>query len=168
MLGTLALGGTPSCDDQIADVAIFAFDKAVDNMAEDATAHHPATEREELLSAYIYRTYRDIATGADDAAALGAAGPQPADAAPDGTLLAHYTDAEDAAAYVADAATVRRRSQGARRCRDRDGGADHRPRLHRICGLGILRPSEATRSNRKRRWSGGGRAGTVLGGLFAS
>ena len=100
LVGTLALGGTPSSD-QIADVAIFAFDKAVDSMAEDATSHHPATEREALLSAYIYRSYRDVRPEP----------PTPLPWAPQSTspltpqltgLLAHYTDAEDAAAYVAD------------------------------------------------------------------
>src|SRR6185437_3239912 len=39
-LGAIMGGGAPS-NDQIADLAIFAFDAAVDNMAEDATAHHP-------------------------------------------------------------------------------------------------------------------------------
>src|SRR5262249_12496727 len=49
MLGTIAAGGRPSTD-QIADLAIFAFDSAVDSMAEDATTHHPATERADMLS----------------------------------------------------------------------------------------------------------------------
>ena len=60
MLGTIAAGGRPS-NDQIADIAIFAFDSAVDNMAEDATTHHPATERADLLSTYEFRDYRDAA-----------------------------------------------------------------------------------------------------------
>ena len=99
LVGTLALGGSPSSD-QIADVAIFAFDKAVDSMAEDATAHHPATEREGLLAAYIYRAYREVRPGT----------PTPLPWAPRAqspltpqltALLAHYSDAEDAAAYVA-------------------------------------------------------------------
>jgi predicted Zn-dependent protease len=99
LASTLAMGGSPSSD-QIADAAIFAFDKAVDSMADDATAHHPATEREALLSAYIFRAYRDI----------GPRSPMPLPWAPGAhtpltqpltALLAHYTDAEDAAAYVA-------------------------------------------------------------------
>ena len=99
LVGTLALGGTPS-GEQIADTAIFAFDTAVDSMAEDATTHHPATEREALLAAYIYRAYRDIRPEQ----------PTPLPWAPQSSsplkpqlteLMAHYTDAENAAAFVA-------------------------------------------------------------------
>jgi predicted Zn-dependent protease len=100
MLGTIAAGGAPSSD-QIADLAIFAFDEAVDSMAEDATTHHPAAERAELLSAYLFRSYRDAMPVA----------PTPLPWAPDSksplkprlvALLGHYTDAENASAYVAD------------------------------------------------------------------
>lgn len=96
----LATGHAPTTD-QIADVAIFAFDEAVDSMAEDATTHHPATERAELLSAYLFRAYRDSVPVA----------PTPLPWAPDSksplkpklvALLAHYTDAENASAYIAD------------------------------------------------------------------
>jgi len=101
MLGAIATSGRPSTD-QIADLAIFAFDKAVDNMAEDATTHHPATERANLLSAYLFRSYRDAAPAA----------PTPLPWAADSksplkrhliALFSHYTDAENASAYVADA-----------------------------------------------------------------
>jgi hypothetical protein len=88
--------------DQAADLAIFAFDSAVDSMADDATTHHPAKEREDLLSAYLYGAYRDAAP----------VSPTPLPWAPDSksplkarlvALLAHYTDAENAAAWIADA-----------------------------------------------------------------
>ncbi len=100
IVGQLATGQAPSTD-QIADLAIFAFDEAVDNMAEDATTHHPATERAELLSGYLFRAYRDATPVA----------PTPLPWAPDSksplkpklvALLGHYTDAENAAAYIAD------------------------------------------------------------------
>lgn len=88
--------------DQAADLAIFAFDSAVDGMADDATTHHPAKERADLLSAYLFSAYRDTAP----------VSPTPLPWAPDSksplkpklmALLAHYTDAENAAAYIADA-----------------------------------------------------------------
>jgi len=87
--------------DQAADIAIFAFDSAVDSMADDATTHHPAKERADLLSAYLFSAYRDTAP----------VSPTPLPWAPDSksplkpklvALLAHYTDAENAAAYIAD------------------------------------------------------------------
>jgi predicted Zn-dependent protease len=99
-LGTILTGGRPS-NDQIADIAIFAFDSAVDNMAEDATTHHPAKEREDLLSAYEFREYRTILP----------AQPTPLPWSPQSgsplkpqltAMLSHYTDAENAAAYIAD------------------------------------------------------------------
>jgi predicted Zn-dependent protease len=100
MLGTIAAGGRPSTD-QIADLAIFAFDAAVDNMAEDATAHHPAKVRQDLLSAYAFREYRQITF----------INPTPLPWSPVSksplkpqltSLLAHYSSAENAAAYIAD------------------------------------------------------------------
>ncbi len=103
MLGTLAMGRTPSSD-QIADVAIFAFDEAVDNMAEDATSHHPATEREALLSTYLYRNYRDVRPHAPTLLPWSPQSTAP-EHLPLTALLAHYSDAEDAAAYVADPAS---------------------------------------------------------------
>jgi tetratricopeptide (TPR) repeat protein len=71
-------------------------------MADDATTHHPAKEREDLLSDYVFRAYRTIRP----------AQPTPLPWAPDSrsplkpqltSLFAHYTDAENAAAYIADA-----------------------------------------------------------------
>lgn len=101
VLGTIAVGGRPSGGD-MADIAIFTFDEAVDAMAEDATTHHPATERANLLSNYLFSAYRDVAPVA----------PTPLPWASDSrsalkpkltALLAHYTDAENAAAFIADA-----------------------------------------------------------------
>jgi hypothetical protein len=101
IVGQLATGQAPSTD-QIADIAIFAFDEAVDSMAEDATTHHPATERANLLSNYLFAAYRDVTPIA----------PTPLPWAPNSksplkpklvALLSHYTDAENAAAYIADA-----------------------------------------------------------------
>jgi Flp pilus assembly protein TadD len=101
MLGTIAAGGRPSTD-QVADLAIFAFDKAVDNMAEDATTHHPATERANLLSAYLFRSYRDAAPAAPTPLPWAAESKSPLKPHLI-ALFSHYTDAENAAAYVADA-----------------------------------------------------------------
>jgi Zn-dependent protease with chaperone function len=101
IVGQLATGQRPSTD-QITDIAIYAFDSAVDSMADDATTHHPAKERADLLSAYLFSAYRDAAP----------VSPTPLPWAPDSksplkpklvALLAHYTDAENASAYVADA-----------------------------------------------------------------
>lgn len=83
------------------DVAIFAFDAAVDNMSTEATSHHPATERAQLLSAYAFREYRDVLPAAPTPLpwAQGVKSPQgPALT----SLLAHYAAAENAAAYIAD------------------------------------------------------------------
>ncbi|MBV9571307.1 MAG: M48 family metalloprotease [Alphaproteobacteria bacterium] len=103
-LGSILSGSAPS-NDQIADIAIFAFDEAVDSMAEDATSHHPARVREDLISAYAFREYRN--------AAMVNPTPLPWSATSKSSLkphltalMAHYTLAENAAAYVAD------RSQG--------------------------------------------------------
>jgi len=101
MLGTIAAGGRPSTD-QVADIAIFAFDSAVDSMADDATTHHPATERADMLSTYYFAAYRDN----------GPVAPTPLPWAVESksplkphliALLSHYTDAENASAYIADA-----------------------------------------------------------------
>ena len=101
MAGQLATGQRPDMD-KVADMAIFAFDSAVDNMADDATTHHPAKEREDLLSNYLFTAYRDAPP----------VSPTPLPWAQDSksplkaqltALLAHYTDAENAAAYIADA-----------------------------------------------------------------
>ena len=101
IVGTLAAGGRPSTD-QMADLAIFAFDSAVDSMADDATTHHPATERADMLSTYYFTAYRDN----------GPVAPTPLPWAPDSksplkphlvALFSHYTDAENASAFIADA-----------------------------------------------------------------
>ena len=97
---TLLSGGRPS-GDQIADLSIAAFDSAVDNMSEDATAHHPAKEREDLLSAYEFRAYRDIrpVTPTPLPWAVESKSPLKGELT---QLLSHYTMAENAAAYIAD------------------------------------------------------------------
>ncbi|HEY2069065.1 MAG TPA: M48 family metallopeptidase [Rhizomicrobium sp.] len=100
IFSTVVSGGRPSTD-QIVDLTIFAFDAAVDNMAEDATAHHPAKERQDLLSAYEFREYRiltPIPTTPLPWAAESKSPLKPRLVA----LLSHYTDAENAAAYIAD------------------------------------------------------------------
>jgi Zn-dependent protease with chaperone function len=100
-LGSLLTGGKPSAD-QMTHAAIFAFDSVVDDMANDATTHHPAEDRADLLSAYEFREYRSIRPVAPtplpwSAQSKSSLGPQLT------PMLAHYTDAEDAAAYIADA-----------------------------------------------------------------
>jgi predicted Zn-dependent protease len=103
VLGVVMSGGTNPL--AWANLAVYAFGAAVDNMAEDATSHHPAKEREDLISAYAYREYRTAVY----------VYPTPLPWSPMSksptkpqlmALMAHYTTAEDAAAYVAD------RSQG--------------------------------------------------------
>lgn len=101
VLGTIATGGRPSTD-QMADIAIFAFDSAVDNMADDATTHHPAKMREDLLSNYRYVSYRDLAPVPPTPLPWAAESKSPMKPALI-ALLSHYTDAENAAAFVADA-----------------------------------------------------------------
>jgi Zn-dependent protease with chaperone function len=85
-----------------AGLAMDVFDTAVDSMSTEAASHHPAKEREELLANYEFREYRDIVPVA----------PRPLAWSPDSAspqrgqltaLLAHYSDAENAAAYIADA-----------------------------------------------------------------
>jgi len=103
VVGALATGHRPSTD-QVADLAIFAFDSAVDNMAEDATTHHPAKEREDLLSNYLFSSYRDAQPVQPTPLPWAAKSKSPLKGKLT-ALLAHYTDAENAAAYVADAST---------------------------------------------------------------
>jgi hypothetical protein len=91
--------------DTVADIAIFAFDHAVDNMAEDATAHHPAKEREDLLSGYTFREYRTLSMTNPTPLPWSVASKSPMRLELT-TLLSHYSLAENAAAFVAD------RSQG--------------------------------------------------------
>ncbi len=84
------------------DVAIFAFDTAVDNMSEEAVAHHPAPERLKLLSNYAFEEYRDTLPAAPTPLPW-AEGTKSKDGLAMTTLLAHYAEAENAAAYIADA-----------------------------------------------------------------
>jgi Zn-dependent protease with chaperone function len=99
-LGTLMAGGKPSAD-QLTHAAIFAFDSVVDDMAGEATVHHPAKERADLLSAYEFREYRSIRPVAPTP--LPWSSRSPSSLGPQLTpMLAHYTAAEDAAAYIAD------------------------------------------------------------------
>ncbi|HXC56868.1 MAG TPA: M48 family metallopeptidase [Rhizomicrobium sp.] len=85
-----------------AGVAIFAFDSAVDNMSDEAVAHHPAPERLKLLSNYAFRQYRDTMP-AQPTPLPWAEGNKSKDGVAMTQLLAHYAAAENAAAYIADA-----------------------------------------------------------------
>lgn len=88
--------------DKMTDLAINIFDAAVDSMSDEAASHHPAKERADLLSAYAFREYRDL--GPRNPRALPWSPQSTSPAKPQLTaLLAHYSAAEDAAAYVADA-----------------------------------------------------------------
>jgi predicted Zn-dependent protease len=86
----------------IAGLGMSLFNSAVDNMAEDNTQHHPATERAALLSAYEFREYRSLLPANPTPLPWkgDSADPQAREMA---SLLAHYSDAEDAAAYIAQA-----------------------------------------------------------------
>ncbi len=99
--GHIGLGSATSGSSGWTDLGIAVFDTAVDSMSEQASSHHPAKVREELLSAYEFREYRDVT----------ATSPTPLPWSPESksplkakltALLAHYAAAEDAAAYVAD------------------------------------------------------------------
>jgi Zn-dependent protease with chaperone function len=97
---TLLSGAKPSAA-QMTNAAILVFDSAVDNMAKDSTTHHPAKDRADLLSAYEFREYRSILPAAPtplpwSSKSQSALGPQLT------PMLAHYTDAENAAAFIAD------------------------------------------------------------------
>lgn len=83
------------------DLGIAVFDTAVDSMSEQATSHHPAKVREELLSAYEFREYRDVTATAPMPLPWGADSKSPLKAKLT-TLLSHYAAAEDAAGFVAD------------------------------------------------------------------
>ena len=98
--------------DNMTDLALNAFDAAVDSISDEASSHHPAKEREDLLSAYAFREYRDLAPR----------NPRPLPWSPQSTsparpqltaLLAHYSAAEDAAAFVADASASTPQKAGA-------------------------------------------------------
>lgn len=99
-LAGLATGHVSS--DTIEDLAENVFDAAVDNMAEDSTTHHPAKEREKLLTAYQFREYRSqLPTNAMPLPwKSGSKHPQGAAMA---TLLTHYSEAETAAGAIAQA-----------------------------------------------------------------
>jgi predicted Zn-dependent protease len=99
ILGVVMSGGTSPL--AWANLAVFAFGAAVDNMAEDATSHHPAKEREDLLSAYAFREYRTLTFATPTPLPWSPMSSSPNKAQLMG-LMAHYTVAEDAAAYVAD------------------------------------------------------------------
>jgi predicted Zn-dependent protease len=106
-LGGFSFGGGNSASSDgkganIASLALGLFDTAVDSLSDQASSHHPAKEREELLSGYEFREYRDTLP----------ANPTPlpwSDRSGDRrgpeltALLAHYAAAENAAAFLADA-----------------------------------------------------------------
>ncbi len=92
-------GGTSS---GIAGLGMSLFNSAVDNMAEDSTTHHPATEREKLISDYEFREYRSLLPSNPTSLPWKGDSKDPK-AREMASLLAHYSDAEDAAAYVAQA-----------------------------------------------------------------
>lgn len=105
-VGGFSFGGghtsrSTSKTDLITDLAIFAFDTAVDQMAEDATSHHPATERADLLSHYLFTAYRDVTPHMPTPLPWAAQSASPLKANLT-ELMSHYTDAENAAAYIAD------------------------------------------------------------------
>jgi predicted Zn-dependent protease len=83
------------------DLGLSLFDSAVDSLSDQAASHHPATEREELLSAYAFREYRDIAPANPTPLAWGSASKSPLKPALT-KLLSHYAAAEDAAGFIAD------------------------------------------------------------------
>ena len=137
VLGTIAAGGRPSTD-QMADIAIFAFDSAVDNMADDATTHHPAPKRAKICSATIdFTQYRDAAPVRADAAAMGGGKQITAQAASDRAARALYRCGECRGLYrrCKPGHAARRSEADAARRR----AADRRSRLHAVRRGGILR-----------------------------
>lgn len=94
-------GGASPSSGAWADFALSVFDRAVDSMSDEVASHHPAKQREELLSAYAYREYRDIAPA--NPTPLAWSGQSRSPLKPELTLLlSHYSAAEDASAFVAD------------------------------------------------------------------
>jgi len=89
----------------LSDFAVKMFDSAVDSMSDEAASHHPAKEREDLLSAYAFREYRDLMPARPRPLAWSLQSTSPVKPQLTG-LLAHYGAAEDAAEYVADAAST--------------------------------------------------------------
>ena len=90
--------------DRMTDLALNIFDAAVNSMSDEAASHHPAKERADLLSAYVFREYRDLTPRNPKPLPWSPQSTSPAKA-PLTALLAHYSAAEDAAAFVADAGT---------------------------------------------------------------
>ncbi|MBI3677326.1 MAG: M48 family metalloprotease [Proteobacteria bacterium] len=102
-LTSLSIGGLTFGESQgtgIASLAMSLFNSAVDSMSDEATSHHPAKERIDLLSNYEFREYRDLRPRQ----------PTPLAWSPDSklasrpvltNLLDHYSRAEDAAEFVA-------------------------------------------------------------------
>jgi hypothetical protein len=80
---------------------ITVFDGAVDSLADESTAHHPASEREELLSNYAFREYRTLVFS-NPTPLPWSAGSKAPEGPAIGALLSHYADAEDGAAFIAD------------------------------------------------------------------
>ncbi|HEX3810699.1 MAG TPA: M48 family metallopeptidase [Rhizomicrobium sp.] len=96
----------------VTNISIFAFDSAVDNMSEDATTHHPAKEREKLLAAYEFREYRDTLPATPKPLPWQGK-PKGADAKKMAEVMAHYSDAEDAAEVLAQTGGNLSGAQGA-------------------------------------------------------
>ena len=84
------------------DLAIFAFDAAVDNMSDEAVSHHPAPERKKMVSDYAFKQYRDTLPVAPTALPWAAPTKKDKDGLAMQAVLQHYGAAEDAAAYIAD------------------------------------------------------------------
>ncbi len=99
-IGSLSSGGHLN-GEVVADLAITAFDSAVDSMAEDATTHYPAAEREKLLGEYQFREYRDTLPAAPTGLPWKS---KPTTKPMQDTVevMTHYADAETTAGYVAD------------------------------------------------------------------
>jgi Zn-dependent protease with chaperone function len=99
-IANIAGGGRPDSNTWT-NLGIVVFDSAVDSMSTQATSHHPAKVREELLSSYFYREYRDVMATAPTPLPWSADSTSPLKAKLT-MLLAHYAAAEDAAGFVAD------------------------------------------------------------------
>jgi predicted Zn-dependent protease len=84
------------------DLAIFAFDAAVDNMSDEAVSHHPAPERKKLVGDYAFKQYRDTLPVAPTPLPWAAPTKKDKDGLAMQAVLQHYEAAEDAAAYIAD------------------------------------------------------------------
>ncbi len=116
IVGQLASGTTPEHRPDHRH-RIYAFDSAVDSMADDATTHHPAKERADLLSAYLFNAYRDAAPVSPTPLPW-APRQQVAAEAPLVALLAHYTDPRTRQPISPTRAKARRRVRKPDRARD--------------------------------------------------